>query len=415
MSSSNDPRVAWRGTSRARPRWPKQGGCWWSVAEFSDSGEGGSSSGAGVSQVVTGRDGEPAFGPAISLTLTDMTPLPETMTAAVTVRHGGPEAIEIRHDWPVPTPRPGDAVVKVTSAGVNNTDIWSRQGSYGTTKDPDAICGWKGVPLCFPRIQGGDVVGVVAALGDNTNNSWLGRRVLVDPAHRYVDDYPAAIVGSEVDGGFAEYHLSPLARLHDVTESPLSDPQLACLPIAYATALGMIEAAECTAGERVLVTGASGGVGMAAIQVLQARGCRVTAYTSAEKVASVAATGAEAIAVRGRDRIADLSEFDAVLDVVGGAEFGAILDRLRDGGRLATVGAIAGPVVQLDLRRLYLRHRRLIGSTMHTPAIFTRLADMARQGSIRPLVAATFPLTEIAAAQDRFLAKDFVGKLVLSP
>jgi NADPH:quinone reductase-like Zn-dependent oxidoreductase len=341
--------------------------------------------------------------------------LAEVMTAAVTTGHGGPEVIEIRHGWPCPRPKAGEALTRVTAAGVNNTDLWSRQGAYGTGDNPDAVAGWRGVPLDFPLIQGGDVTGVVVAVGSDEDELWVGRRVLVDPAAAYSFGYPSAVVGSEVDGGFAQYHLATIAQLHDVTGSPLSDDQLACLPIAYATALGMVERAGCHAGERVLVTGASGGVGSAAVQITAARGCHVVAYTSPAKADIVARSGADEVVVRGRSRIEDLPEVDVVLDVVGGEEFPRIFDRLGDGGRLATVGAIAGPVVQLDLRRLYLRQRRIIGSTMHTPEIFTGVAELARTGAVNPRVAATYPLAEIAAAQARFEQKDFVGKLILHP
>jgi len=344
-----------------------------------------------------------------------MAELPGVMTAAVTTAHGGPGTIEIRHDWPIPVPREGEVLIRVAAAGINNTDLWSRQGAYGTAAEPDAVVGWRGVPLDFPRIQGGDIAGVVVAAGSSAGEQWLGRRVIVDPAAEYSDGYPSAIVGSEVDGGFAQYHVSRIARVHDVTDSPLSDEQLACLPIAYATAFGMVERAECRAGERVLVTGASGGVGLAATQIVAGRNCHVVAYTSPGKAAIVAQSGADEVLVRGRDRLEDLPEVNVVLDVVGGDEFAAVLDRLGDGGRLATVGAIAGPVVNLDLRRLYLRNRRLIGSTMHTPELFADMVELARTGAVDPLVAATYPLTEIAAAQARFERKDFVGKLILLP
>ncbi len=119
--------------------------------------------------------------------------------------------------------------------------------------------------------------------------------------------------------------------------------------------------------------------------------------------------------MRGADEISEIDEVDAVVDVVGGVEFGDLLDRLRNGGRLVTAGAIAGPVVPLDLRRLYLRQRTLIGSTMHTPSDFADLAVIANAGGVDPLVDRVFPLTEIADAQAHFVAKAFVGKLVLDP
>jgi len=341
--------------------------------------------------------------------------LPTTMTAAVTFGHGGPERIEVRTDWPRPTPGPGQALVRVTAAALNNTDIWSREGAYGTAADPDAIVGWKGVPLDFPRIQGIDIAGEVCASGAGVDAAWLGARVIVDPAARYERDLPVDIVGSEVDGGFAEYHVCSVEQLHDVTASPLTDEQLACLPTAYGTALGMLTRAHVEPGERVLVTGASGGVGLAAVQLLLDRGCEVVARTSAPHRELIASLGVAEVSVRGVDAAASPRRVDAVVDVVGGDEFGALVDRLRDGGRLVTAGAIGGPVVSLDLRRLYLQQRTLIGSTMHTSAVFSRLAEIANAGGIEPLVAETYPLEEIAVAQERFGRGDFVGKLVLAP
>ena len=337
------------------------------------------------------------------------------MEAAVTTGHGGPDTIGFRTDVPRPRPAAGDALVRVTAAAVNNTDLWSREGRYGTAADPNAVAGWRGVPLDFPRIQGIDVVGVVVELGEGGDQGLLGRRVVVDPTVEYVGDTPTGFIGSEADGGFAQFFAGSTARLYDVSESPLSDAQLACLPTAYGPALGMLNRAKCSPGERVVVTGASGGVGLAAVQLAVARGCQVVARTSAPKVALVEAQGVAEVSVRGIDALDDVAEVDVVVDVVGGDEFGGLVDRLGDEGRLVTAGAIAGPVVALDLRRLYLRRRMLIGSTMHTRADFADLADLARAGEVDPLVASVMPLSSIAAAQRRFLDKDFVGKLVLDP
>jgi NADPH:quinone reductase-like Zn-dependent oxidoreductase len=341
--------------------------------------------------------------------------IPETMQAAVTMRHGGPEAISLRSDWPTPQPGAGEVQVEVSAAGVNNTDLWSREGAYGTPADPKAVAGWRGMPLEFPLIQGGDIAGRVIEVGSSADEGLVGRRVIIDPAAEYDGGRPSRIVGSEIDGGFARFHVSAAERVHDVSGSPLSDEQLACLPIAYGTALGMIERASCRSGERVLVTGASGGVGLAAVQILAARGCEVVAQTTSEKAEIVRSTGADEVVERDRERGTAIPEVDAIVDLVGGERFGEIFDRLRDGGRLVTAGAIAGPVVELDLRRLYLRHRAIFGSTMHTPEVFTSLAELARSGAVAPRVAATFPLSQMHAAQERFAAKDFVGKIVLIP
>ena len=337
------------------------------------------------------------------------------MTAAVTVGHGGPEMLRIRTDWPCPQPGPDHVVVRVTAAAVNNTDIWSREGAYGTASDAAAIVGWKGVPLDFPLIQGIDIAGVVSAVGDGVNDRWLGVRVIVDPVAQYAGDLPDRIVGSETDGGFAEYHVCAERQLRDVTESTLTDAQLSCLPTAYGTALGMITRAQCSPGERVLVTGASGGVGMAAVQLLVARGCDVIARTSAPHRELIAGLGVAEVSLRDTDDIATLPPVDAVVDVVGGTEFGQLIDRLRDGGRLVTAGAIAGPVVPFDIRRLYLHQRSIIGSTMHSPSIFDELAAIACAGAVEPIVADTYPLADIAVAQQRFVDGNFVGKLVVTP
>ncbi|MFU8840972.1 MAG: zinc-binding dehydrogenase [Nitriliruptoraceae bacterium] len=346
------------------------------------------------------------------------------MRAAVLIGHGGPEMLEVRDDVPVPRPGRGELLVEVTAAAVNNTDLWTREGAYGRADDPSAVAGWQGVPLEVPRIQGGDVVGVVAEVGDGVDGAIVGRRVLLDPTC-YADDGDEptllAVLGSEQDGGFAEYVVIAAERAHDVTGSPLSDAQLACLPIAYGTATGMLERAALRAGETVLVTGASGGVGLALVQLAIARGARVIAVTSAAHVTAVRAAGTSRIVVRDegsvpeRVREAAAGPIAMVADVVGGWAFEQLFPLLGTGGRWVTCGAVADPVVSLDLRQLYLHRRRLIGSTMHTPAQFRRLVADARAGRVAPQVARTYPLTQIHAAQADFAAGNHVGKLVLLP
>jgi len=338
------------------------------------------------------------------------------MRAVITTGHGGLDRLKPVVDAPIPAPMAGEVRVKVAAAAVNNTDLWSREGRYGTADDPTAIVGWRGVPLEFPRIQGGDGAGRIEAVGDGVDPARIGERVLVDPAiyEPDTDDgIPTWIMGSEFDGAFAEYLVVRADRAHDVSQSPLSDVELACLPIAYGTAMGMLERAGFEAGERVLITGASGGVGLAAVQLAAARGCEVVASTSESKVELVMANGASAVRIRGDDQLEALGPFDAVAEVVGGGEFGSLVAALRPAGRLVVCGAIAGPVVEIDLRRLYLEQRRIIGSTMHTPAHFRLLVEAARTGAIKPVVAATYPLEEIAAAQEMFMAKGFTGKIVL--
>ncbi|GAA2137708.1 alcohol dehydrogenase family protein [Nocardioides koreensis] len=341
----------------------------------------------------------------------------------MTTHHGGLDAIELR-EVPLPRPGPGELLVRVGAAGCNNTDLWTREGSYGLADDPDAKAGWLG-PLDFPRIQGGDVAGTVVAAGAGAGAGELvGARVLVDPA-LYDGPGPDAMVadvlGSERDGGFAEYVVVPAARAHRVDGSPLTDVELAALPIAYGTALGMLERGSVADGHTVLVTGASGGVGLAAVQLARARGARVVAVCSGDKADAVRAAGADHVVDRQRGRVvadaaaATPSGYDAVIDVVAGAAVGQGLGLLRAGGRWVVAGALDGWAVDLDVRRLYLANLALVGSTMHTPRIFDLLVGIARRGDVRPAVAATFGLDEVAEAQRQLARRLHVGKLVVVP
>ncbi|WP_114593907.1 zinc-binding dehydrogenase [Euzebya pacifica] len=343
------------------------------------------------------------------------------MRAAVLTEHGGPDAIEVR-DVVVPQPRTGEVLVRVAAAAINNTDLWSREGAYGSAEDADAVAGWRGVPLDFPRIQGGDAVGRIVAIGPGGDRGSVGQRVLIDPA--WFDDAGElqAFLGSERDGAFAEYVVVDASHAHDVSDSPLSDAQLACLPTAYGTAMGMLERAGVAAGQVLLVTGASGGVGTALVQLGAARGAEVVAVTSAGHADAVRTAGAHHLVLRGEgdlgDAVREVLEgrgVDVVADVVGGPAFGQVLGTLSPGGSLVIAGAIAGPNVQLDLRQLYLPNRRIIGSTLHTPEQFAALVQAARDASVLPSVAEEYPLAEIHAAQARFARGDFEGKLVIVP
>lgn len=340
-----------------------------------------------------------------------------TMTAAVLTRHGDQEALEVRTDWPVPEPGHGEVLVRVSAAAMNNTDIWTRQGAYGKPGDPRALSGWRG-PIEFPRVQGGDIAGVVAETGPNVDTAWQGQRVLVDPAH-YLDTRaeapPVGLLGSEADGGFAEYVIVDARRIHSVADSPLSDAQLACLPVAYGTAMGMLERAGIGAGETVLVTGASGGVGLALVQLATARGARVIAVSTESKRAAIEAAGAARVVNRDSADL-DIGEpLDAIADVVAGELLERLLPQLREDGRLVIAGAVAGPEIRFDVRRLYLHNLRMIGSAMHTRTHFAELVRTANTGAFTPLVAERFELDEIHAAQRRFLEYAHIGKIVLTP
>lgn len=337
------------------------------------------------------------------------------------MRHGGPDALIVR-DIDRPAPGVGEVLVQVRAAAVNNTDIWTREGGYGTADDPTAIAGWRGVPIRTPRIQGADVAGVVVQVGPGVDDHAVGARVVVDPAvyeHGGDDADPVEVMGSEFDGGFAEYVALAADQVHDVSGSPLSDHQLAALPIAYGTAAGMLARARARAEETVVVTGASGGVGVALVQLAAAAGLRVVAISTADKAASLAGLGADAVVDRRSSSLtADIREaspggVDVVADVVGGALFSEWLGVVARHGRIVVAGAIAGPRVSIDLRQLYLDQKQIIGSTMHTRADFRRLVEHARQGTIAPPIAAVHGLDSIHEAQRAIRNPATIGKVVL--
>lgn len=364
----------------------------------------------------------PPGGPGPTAGSTDTDRVPATMRAAVTARHGGTEVVALRV---VATPVPGDdeVLVRVAAAGCNNTDLWTREGAYGLDGGSGEPAGWLG-PLDFPRIQGGDVTGAVVACGGRAHEALVGARVLVDPAlydGPGPDALPVDVLGSERDGGFAELVAVPAHCVHRVDASPLTDVELAALPIAYGTALGMLERGAVVDGHTVLVTGASGGVGLAVVQMACALGARVVAVCSADKGDAVRSAGASAVVDRRRGQVVDDAAraaptgYDAVIDVVAGPLVGPGLSLLRPGGRWVVAGALDGAAIQVDARRLYLANLSLVGSTMHTPRIFEALVEHARRGTVRPVVAETFDLEHLTEAQERLAERRHVGKLVVVP
>jgi NADPH:quinone reductase-like Zn-dependent oxidoreductase len=354
-----------------------------------------------------------------------------TMKAVVTTGAGGYDRLVYR-DVPAPVPGPGEVLIKVLAAGVNNTDINTRLGWYSsdvTTGTSDAAAapdsyavprsdgGWNAATP-FPFIQGTDCCGRVVRSADEAGAHLLGKRVLVRPCV-WRDGLPgmdAVWMGVDFDGAFAEYVRVPAREVFPVA-CGWSDAELATIPCAYGTAENMLRRAKLEAGERVLITGASGGVGSAAIQLAKRRGAHVIAIAGREKLAAVSAIGCDRAIARGEDLLATLAEgsVDLVIDNVAGAGFGVLLKLLRRGGRYVSSGAIGGPLVTLDMRDFYLEDLTLFGCTAWDEPVFPNLISYIERGEIRPLVAKVFPLERIADAQREFLEKRHVGNFVLVP
>lgn len=344
--------------------------------------------------------------------------IPATMRGVLLTGHGGPERLEWREDLPVPAPGPGDVLIRVGAAALNNTDINTRTAWYSKGDAEDADATWSGTPLAFPRIQGADVAGEIVAVGEGVDAGRIGERVLVEPCLREANGHALETpwyFGSECDGGFAEY--ARVAARHACRiDSGLTDVELASFPCAYSTAENMLTRANVRANEAVLVTGASGGVGSAAVQLAKARGARVVAVTAPAKAQALKDLGADDVADRNADYVEAFGRngVDVVLDLVAGPRWPSLLEALRPGGRYAVSGAIAGPLVELDVRTLYLKDLSLFGCTVLEPEVFPNLVKRIESGQIRPLVAATYPLREIAAAQAAFEDKTYTGKIVMT-
>jgi alcohol dehydrogenase len=356
----------------------------------------------------------PSDGPAADL------PVPATMQAVYLTGYGGLDRLRVVNDAPVPVPQPGEVLIRVGACGINNTDLWTREGAYGEGEQ----AAWMGQAFSFPRIQGLDAVGRIVAVGSDADWHRFGQRVMVNPC-LYAGDADGLeglqVVGSERDGGFAQFLCVPAENALAI-RSPCSDAELATFMTPYMTAEHMLRRADVNAGERVLVTGASGGVGSALVQLALLRGAEVVAVCSQAKVAAVRALGAHTVIAREQgDYRASLvaldamKPFDVVADIVAGDQLAQCLDLLGHGGRYVTAGAVAGAMVRVDWRKLYLRQLSLFGVTMGTAADAQVIVDHIEAGRLRPLLAGSFPLQDIARAQQVFATRSHVGSWVLLP
>ncbi|MFP8778143.1 zinc-binding dehydrogenase [Hydrogenophaga sp. RWCD_12] len=342
------------------------------------------------------------------------------MQAVYLTGYGGLDRLRVVNDAPVPVPAVGEVLVRVGACGINNTDLWTREGAYGEGEQ----AAWMGQAFTFPRIQGLDAVGQIVAVGADADRYRLGQRVMVNSC-LYAGGGDGLeglqVVGSERDGGFAQFLCVPGENALAIRSS-FSDAELATFMTPYMTAEHMLRRAGVSAGERVLVTGASGGVGSALVQLALLRGAEVVAVCSQAKLSAVRALGAHTVIAREQGdyrtslmALGVMPPFDVVADIVAGEQAAQCLDLLRHGGRYVTAGAVAGAMVRVDWRRLYLKQLSLFGVTMGTAADAQVIVQHIEAGRLRPLLAGSFPLEDIARAQQVFATRSHVGSLVLLP
>jgi NADPH:quinone reductase-like Zn-dependent oxidoreductase len=344
---------------------------------------------------------------------------------------GGTDMLRLE-DAPLPRVRGQDVLVRVSFCGLNHSDLNLRRGTYYGLGTGTGQVGWRQTPLRFPLIPGSDVAGVVAQAGSQVSGLREGDPVVLYPyvacgaciECRRGNDHLCPNVeylGSERDGGYAEFIAVP-ARVAYRTPADTALEQAAALPVNFLTAWHMmITRGKLQAGEIVMVTGASGGVGSACIQVARLIGARTLAVVgSREKARRVLESGAGAAVVAGQDDLPEAVEHltggdgaDMVVEVVGAATWNSSLHALRPEGRLVVCGAVSGAIVETDLKLIYLHHLSVIGSTMGSPAEFEHVLGLLGTGTIRPIIDRIYPLSEAAEAQRRLENREQFGKVLL--
>lgn len=332
---------------------------------------------------------------------------------------GSPDVVEIKK-VPVPEPGPGEVRLKVEAAAMNHLDLWVRRGLPIETP--------------MPHIGGSDIAGTVDATGPGAEDVPLGTRVVVDPSLGYdwyegqdrgdsFDEPPFRIIGEHTQGGFAEYTVVPAKNLLEIPDH-VSSVDAAAAGLVFVTAWrALVHRGRLRAGERVLITGASGGVGTAAVQVARRAGAKVFAVTGgAEKVERTRELGADIVYDRhevdfSREVWRDTYKqgVHVVFDTVGEEIWPACLRALTKKGRLVTSGATTGSRGVTELRLVFWKQLEIIGSTMGSPTEFREVMRLVFDGVFQPVVQEVIPLSEARRAHEILEQGRIFGKLVLVP
>lgn len=363
--------------------------------------------------------------------------IPNTMKAMVLSGHGDIEKLEYK-DVPTPSPAPGEVLVQVTATAKNNTDRKAREGLYPTKKGETTSFQMSGKPtLIFPRIQGADIAGLVVAVGGGVDKGRIGERGLLD-FNIYADDRRGINLtpdyyGHGADGGYAEYVAVPSDQFHCVPNEDLADAQLAAMGMcSYQTAMHMLTSAGVAGGERVLVTGASGGVGTALIQLCRIMGAIPYALSTMDKAEALLELGAESVLDRSDmdsfvDRVkaqTDGKSLDAVMDLVGGEMTDRFIDAMifdmnarETYPRLSIAGASGGNVSEILWTRIYLYQVQIFGVSHGTREEAEQLIEWIRGGQLKPVLHGAFRLSELHQAERYFMNRgsNYLGKIVIVP
>jgi NADPH:quinone reductase-like Zn-dependent oxidoreductase len=341
------------------------------------------------------------------------------MRAVLLDQHGPADNLRYVTDHPFPEPGVGMVRLRVRAAALNRLDIWVRDG-------------WPGIKLPLPHILGADAAGDVDAVGPHVEGWALGERVVVNPGISCgsCDECLGGranlcahfgILGEDMTGTYAEYIVVPARNLLRLP-AHISYAEAAAASLVFLTAWhSLITAGGLRPGERVLIVGAGGGVNSASIQVAHYAGARVLVVgSSAEKLEQARALGADVTIDRSAEdwskavfRLTERQGVDVVVDNVGAETLFGSIRALRRGGRILIVGNTSGPRTEIDLRYVFGKHIRLIGSTMAPHQDFVAVMRLIFEGRLRPVVGASFPLERAADAHRALESGAVFGKIVL--
>lgn len=326
----------------------------------------------------------------------------------------GPDGVSII-DQPTPEPAAGEAVVDVRACAINHHDLWILDGDSAMV-DGDNL----------PFVTGLDVAGEVRAVGEGAQGVEPGDRVVLCPNEtcgtcRFCREGPENLCESFglFHGGLAEETAVQADRLIQLPDS-IDFTTAAAVPTAYMTAYHMLRRAEVEPTDLVFVPGATGGVGVACVQLGDVLGVETVGTSSSQaKLDTVQSLGLDH-AIEGTDpdqirpAVEEIGEPDAVMNHLGGEYTDLGLSLLRRGGRMIVCGRTAGGRSEFDVAGLFLGHKRIIGSTMGTQEDLRRLIDLVAAGEIEPEIDETYPLEETAAAFRAMKDRESVGKLVVT-
>ncbi|MBT6609763.1 MAG: zinc-binding dehydrogenase [Rhodospirillaceae bacterium] len=334
------------------------------------------------------------------------------MKAAVILEHGGPGCIAIDNDFSAPTPGPGDVVVKVGATSLNYHDIFTRRGMPGIN-----------VPM--PCIMGLDFAGEISEIGGDVTDWKVGQRVLVDPVDRVG---PGGLIGEMWHGGLAEFCSVPAHHLVALPDN-VSFEQAACLPVAYGTAHRMMyTVGDVQKDDKVLILGASGGVGTFAVLLAKARGCEVIVCASTdEKLKRLAELGADHGINYTQEEFhkwvwnafgkPHRRQWDKGVDVVvnftGGDTWVPSLKVVHRGGKILTCGATAGYDPAEDLRYIWSFELKVLGSNGWMREDLETLIAMISSGDLDPVVDSVLPLEDVNEAFRLLEDREVFGKVVV--